>query len=393
MATAANAQQTTEAPAQVRDHSHPVPGNDADIMSRLEGVLKDGGMSDGTDEDAARSSRPRDDRGRYRASGEQEDDADEGDDASDDDGEGGVGDDGESEDDDIEDGADDDSDSDDDEEPGEGGDSDHEDLHDYELSDGRKIKVPREVAENSMRHAHYTQSMQELSQHRDWYAAQLQTFQIDQQAAQTVGPMERQRDTMKEQANALRQQLNQIGMTGDSVQYREVSRLVEQLDAEASRLDQQVEQAKTQLKNQRESAVRELLQTGNRILSSRIPNWGEATLNKILAHAQQQFGYSRQELENAIDPRFLMLVHASMPAENQGKLQDRNKDRQRGKRGNRPKPPVITPNARSTSTRAEAQRREAGAVQKLKQRASKTGREADAMAAIEGLLGTRTRRR
>lgn len=388
MATAANTQQTTDAPAQVRDHSHPVPGNDADIMSRLEGVLKDGGMSDGSDEDDARSSRPRDDRGRYRASGEQEGDADEDDDTPSDDGEGGVGDDSESEDDDIEDGADDDADADDDEEPGDDG---HEDLHDYELSDGRKIKVPREVAENSMRHAHYTQSMQELSQHRDWYAAQLQTFQIDQQAAQTVGPMERQRDMMIEQANSLRQQLNQIGMTGDSNQYREVSRLVEQLDAESSRLHQQVEQAKTQLKNQREGAVRELLQTGNRILSSRIPNWGEATLNKILAHAQQ-FGFSRQELENAIDPRFLLLVHASMPKE-QGKPQDRSKDRQRGKRGNRPKPPVITPNARATSTRAEAQRREAGAVQKLKQRASKTGREADAMAAIEGLLGTRTRRR
>lgn len=389
MATAANAQQTTDAPAQVRDHSHPVPGNDADIMSRLEGVLKDGGMSDGTDEDAARSSRPRDDRGRYRASGEQEDDADEDDDTPSDDGEGGVGDDSESEDDDIEDRADDDSDADDDEEPSDNG---HEDLHDYELSDGRKIKVPREVAENSMRHAHYTQSMQELGQHRDWYAAQLQTFQIDQQAAQTVGPLERQRDTMVEQANALRQQLTQIGMTGDSNQYREVTRLVEQLDAESERIKQQVEQTKAQLKNQRESAVRELLQTGNQILSSRIPNWGEATLNKILSHAQQQFGYSRQELENAIDPRFLMLVHASMPAEQQGKPQGRNKDRQRGKRGNRPKPPVITPNARSTSTRAEAQRREAGNVQKLKQRASKTGREADAMAAIEGLLGTRTRR-
>lgn len=388
MATAANTQPTLEAPPpQVRDHSHPVPGNDADIMSRLEGVLKEGGMSDGTAEDQARESRPRDERGRYRVSDDEQDDSDEGDDAPGDDEDPGLGAD-EAEDDDIEDRADDDSDADDDEEPSDNG---HEDLHDYELSDGRKIKVPREVAENSMRHAHYTQSMQELGQHRDWYAAQLQTFQIDQQAAQTVGPLERQRDTMVEQANALRQQLTQIGMTGDSNQYREVTRLVEQLDAESERIKQQVEQTKAQLKNQRESAVRELLQTGNQILSSRIPNWGEATLNKILSHAQQQFGYSRQELENAIDPRFLLLVHASMPKE-QGKPQDRAKDRQRGKRGNRPKPPVITPNARSTSTRAEAQRREAGNVQKLKQRASKTGREADAMAAIEGLLGTRTRR-
>jgi hypothetical protein len=218
------------------------------------------------------------------------------------------------------------------------------DLEEIELSNGEKVKVPKELALDRLRHQDYTRKTQDLAEQRRQHEEQVRTFQAQQAESSAALPEEhaklaliaRDIETVKATLgspdaqgitlgmidwNTFRQQALANPQMGELYRdYRARFDLAQDTLAdlerakgeatnelktkEGQRLQAQREQAATALATRQE-------ETG-KALATEIEGWSPEKATEIATFAVKSFGVQPQEIAEMTDPRVWKVLHTAM---------------------------------------------------------------------------------
>ena len=219
-----------------------------------------------------------------------------------------------------------------------------DDLEEIELSNGQKVKVPKELALERLRHQDYTQKTQALADQRREHEAQVQAWQRQQAEAAVALPEEHARiaiinrdiegvkaslttpdangivlgqidwNTFRQQALANPQMAElyrdyraKFDLAQDSLADLERARgeaTNELKTKNDQRLQAQREQAQGELAKRQE-------ETG-KVLASQIEGWSPEKATEIATFAVKSFGVQPQEIAEMTDPRVWKVLHQAM---------------------------------------------------------------------------------
>lgn len=178
--------------------------------------------------------------------------------------------------------------------------------------DGATYRLPKELKakvsewkDQALLREDYTRKTQALAEMQRHVTATAETLQARQQFDESV--------------KAERSELERV--KADIARYKDVdwSNLdidahlklrtqLEQLKDRSKELDAELNTKAGKFAEWSEHKKRELIQQGNKFLSSTIKGWGPETVKSIAA-AAQAVGYTSQEIESVLDVRFVQLAH------------------------------------------------------------------------------------
>lgn len=184
-------------------------------------------------------------------------------------------------------------------------------LVDFDL-DGETLQLKPEIAEKlkneRMMQADYTRKTQELAEkRRQFEQAQIQAQQFDQEYINDLA-----------RAQALDNQIEQYQkvdwnalIQADAAQAQQLRIQFDQLKDQRAQLDREIGTKSQQRQIQQQQLVAKQLEEGQRILSEKIPDWGQEKAAALVEHAKS-YGFSAQEASQISDPRAVQLLHDAM---------------------------------------------------------------------------------
>lgn len=249
--------------------------------------------------------------------------------------------------------------------------------------EGKKYLVPKPLVENAMRARKYGDEMKQVAAQRAYLTEQANTLNETMRYNAEVAPLEFQAQTIADQIEQMSELLPRFA--GDAEAYRENHEFVQSLKAQQQALTAEISQRKQALTENQKSARQRLIQASEAILARDIPNWGRETYQAIGTHAQE-LGFTPQELQQIIDPRFIKLAHDSLELKRIKSRRSAARTRAANASQDGPQPaPVVRPGAAAPANAAARANGQGQTTQLIKQ-ARKTGRTADAEAALVALL-------
>lgn len=208
-----------------------------------------------------------------------------------------------------------------------------DDDEEIELADGRKVKVPKEVAQDRLRQADYTRKTQELADQRraveTAQAQQLESLNTFRNEHLTVAAKEAELSDIEKELAGYRQY---------SAAAWEATKAMDRAayDAHRERLDHlqlmrtittdALTAAKAELKTKETSLtetrtaaeqakLREEWAKTNAVLSKDLPGWGEEKFKSIGAFVTKEFGIKPDQLPATTDPTAWKMANRLMQAE------------------------------------------------------------------------------
>lgn len=249
-----------------------------------------------------------------------------------------------------------------------------EDVIDFE-HEGKSYKVPKPLVDGALRQQDYTTKMQELADARKYVAAERAKMQVEAQVSQTLAPSLAQLQNIDQHIASLKGQSPDPGE--DPVGYLRFNKQVSDLRDARQELSVQIEQTRTELLRQKQSADAELLKAGFAVLQREIPKWGPEVQADV-AKRMQAVGYTAEELGSFTDPRVIQLAYESIQYR---RMKDGLAATAAKKVADAPTP-VVKPTASVSSTTKPVQDR----AQALKKAAMRSGKTADAEAALLAVI-------
>ena len=180
---------------------------------------------------------------------------------------------------------------------------------DVDWEDGKKYRVPKALKEALMRHKDYTQKTQDV-------AAQRKALDERQQM------IAKQAETMKAnileyaQIHAVDAALSDLEsndwqsmMQEDPVRAQAEWMRFQQLKDARGRLAQSVQQKEHQAALEAQQSIARQIEEGRAVLSRDIKDWSPAKAQELNSFAQEEFGFTTQELSQVYDPRLVKLLY------------------------------------------------------------------------------------
>jgi len=192
-----------------------------------------------------------------------------------------------------------------DEDDAEGADSEE----DVDWEDGKKYRVPKALKEALMRHKDYTQKTQDvaaqrkaLDERQQMIAKQAETMKANIQEYAQIHAVDAALTDLE--ANDW-----QAMMQEDPVRAQSEWMRFQQLKDARGRLAQGVQQKEYQATLEAQQSIAKQLEEGRAVLSRDIKDWSSAKAQELNNFAQEELGFTAQELSQVYDPRLVKLLH------------------------------------------------------------------------------------
>lgn len=196
----------------------------------------------------------------------------------------------------------------DDEQPDDESQPDESDEEELEL-DGQKYKIPKALKPLVMMQSDYTQKTQQLAeQRRSLEAQQAQTQQTIQQNIDDIATIRQ----IENRVNYLSQVDFRALSDNDPLQAQQLFIELQQLKDTKQNVINNISQREQQRQQLAQQQQQQLLEQGNATLAKELPGWGKDLAVKIMTFAQNDLGFSPQELQQVTDPRIVKALHAAM---------------------------------------------------------------------------------
>lgn len=196
----------------------------------------------------------------------------------------------------------------DDEQPDDESQPDESDEEELEL-DGQKYKIPKALKPLVMMQSDYTQKTQQLAeQRRSFEAQQAQTQQTIQQNIDDIATIR----AIENRVNYLSQVDFRALSDNDPLQAQQLFIELQQLKDTKQNVINNISQREQQRQQLAQQQQQQLLEQGNATLAKELPGWGKDLAVKIMTFAQNDLGFSPQELQQVTDPRIVKALHAAM---------------------------------------------------------------------------------
>ena len=206
-----------------------------------------------------------------------------------------------------------------------------------ELSDGRKVKVPKEVALGNLRQADYTQKTQAvaeqaraLEQERSaWQAQQAESLKTFRQEHVAIATAETQLGKIEEDLSKYRQMTpadwaalkaqdpDAYRAHTDNLEILRNSKisLAESLEDAKKTLTAKEAAAKEASDKAQAEAIAEGFQKAEAILTKDIPGWNKQRWGEVAQFVEKELGVTAEELQKTTDPRTWKMADRLMKAE------------------------------------------------------------------------------
>lgn len=195
---------------------------------------------------------------------------------------------------------------------------------------GRRHRVPESLKGGFLMHADYTRKTQELAEQRRAFEAERTAFEA--------------RSNQGEERRVLAQLEDQLGRfeglnwEAAAAQDPKMAKaawdaftaLTHNREALAGRL---AEREAAEHRDAMESHAAQLV-TGHAVLSRDVPGWSPQLAGEMATFAQKEFGFSRDEIDQVLDPRLIKLLHRAYS----GAQREAQVSRLRAGQGTRPAP-------------------------------------------------------
>ena len=248
-------------------------------------------------------------------------------------------------------------------------------IEDFEYTDeasGRKYIVPKPLVEGAMRQADYTKATQQVAAERQYNAALKQNLEVDQAINADLAPAVSQIQQLDQHIQQLRLQKNQPGITVE--RYIEIDRQLSSLTDTREEYMGAVTKRRTELSAQKQAVVAALQSAADNHLSKTLPKWTDPVRRAVQQHMVDE-GMAPEEISGMYDPRIIKAFHdAALLKKIQSKRDATVRQRQAAA-------PVVRPQGRASNATTETQQ-----IGRLKANAQRTGRDADAVTAIDRML-------
>jgi hypothetical protein len=215
-----------------------------------------------------------------------------------------------------------------------------DDEEEVELSDGRKVKAPKELALGYMRQGDYTQKTQALAEQRrqheeavsTWQSQQtesLKTFRAEHvaianseaQLSAIEADLSKYRSMSPADWAALKAQdpnAYQAHTENFDILRRTKLSTEETLESVRKELSTKEAKAREDGDKARNAAIAEAFQKAGAVLEREIPGWSTQRWGEVAKFAETELGYKAEELQQATDPRAWKMANEimSLRAEN-----------------------------------------------------------------------------
>jgi len=180
---------------------------------------------------------------------------------------------------------------------------------DYE---GKKYAVPKEIKDALLRQADYTRKTQEIAEHRRQIeqerASVQQLAKAENEHLQDLANLRLTENVLQRYQGANWQQMAAEDPAGTQARWIDYQQAQEARRFVAERISQH--QNQRGLQAQQELAKR--VQESEAALASDDKTWTEARSAELSAFIQKQYGFNRDELAQALSPKFVRLMRDAM---------------------------------------------------------------------------------
>lgn len=242
----------------------------------------------------------------------------------------------------------------------------------YTAPNGKKYTVPKDLVEGAMRQQHFTKVTEEAAAERRYNVAYRQQMETDSAIQAELAPSIAQIQQLDQHIANLRLQKDQPGITVET--YIELDRQLSRLTDTRGEFQGAVTKRSTELSAQKQAVVAALQGAAENLLSKSLPKWNDPVKRAVQQHLVES-GYTPEEIGMLYDPRLIRLAHdAALLKKIQSKRNATVRQVQQAA-------PVVRPQGRANNATTENQQ-----VGRLKVQAQRSGKESDAIAAVDRLL-------
>lgn len=214
------------------------------------------------------------------------------------------------------------------------------DSEEIELSDGRKVRVPKEVALARLRHDDYTRKTQDVAAQARELETDRQTWEAEREASRAALPEEHKRvavlshsigevestlsefdkiDWVSFRAQALTEGGEKAELYNDYRARFNAARdtltdLKDELGKASNDLKAKDDQRLHSQREANQASLAKAQEDTGRVLAQRIEGWGPQKAHDVIAYAQQSYGVQPAEMAEATDARVWLALHDAMTA-------------------------------------------------------------------------------
>lgn len=242
----------------------------------------------------------------------------------------------------------------------------------YTAPNGKVYAIPKEIVDGAMRQDHFTKATTEAAAERRYNATLRQNLETDGAINAELAPAVSQIQQLSEHIKQLSLQKNQPTTTME--QFIQYTRQIDSLTDTLNEYRGAVDSRRTELSAQKQAVVAALQGAADDYLSKSLPKWNPPVKAAVFQHFLDS-GFTHDEVNMMYDPRVIRMAHdAALLKKLQSKRQATVKQVQQAA-------PVVRPTGRANNASTEAQ--QAG---RLKAQAQRSGKESDAISALDRLL-------
>lgn len=177
--------------------------------------------------------------------------------------------------------------------------------------EGQKHRIPKALKDAFLMQADYTRKTQAVAQERQALEAERNQFrQLSQAEINAQATMIAIDQSIAE--------YNQIDWDAwedqDPMAANKAWRQFQQLQLRRNTAVEQFSQAQQQRTFQEQQEAAKRMEEGTRELAEKIPGWNQEKAAALLDFGQKTYGFTRQELDGIVDPRYVVALHDAMQA-------------------------------------------------------------------------------
>lgn len=244
---------------------------------------------------------------------------------------------------------------------------------------GRKLKIPKEIADGALRQQDYSRKTEALAREREAFVARAKHLELNEKTFKELAPLDFQVQNLQQQIRDLSG--NKPDPMVDLMGYLSREKQIGDLMAALEQVQTSVTERRTALQREQATATADLQRQLLATLAREIPNWGDQA-NAEISNTLLKSGFTRQEVAEMTDPRIALMAYKAAKLDRQ----EAARGGLTAKKGTASAAPVVRPSA--SVNKASASRT---VVEKAKAKVQKTGDQRDAAAAI--LAAMRAKRR
>lgn len=173
---------------------------------------------------------------------------------------------------------------------------------------GVTYEVPAELAPAIMKNKDYTQKTQTLAEQTKAFEAQQEQFKIESQRSEEDFKLEAQALSLKEQLEPYKDINWAIEQQNDPELAQEHYMRFQELERQKNRISDQQKERNEQRSQEAATSVVKRTEEAEQWALQNLPGWSPQMAQDLFNYATQQEGYTPEEFQKELSPRFLNLL-------------------------------------------------------------------------------------